>query len=71
MLERVAEGVAAAKAAGKVTDGKPKPTDWDKFKNIYGQWCAGKLTAAACQKLMGMTAATWYRRVKQWDNNNK
>ena len=69
MLERVAEGVAAAKAAGKFTGGKPKPTDWDKFKNIYAQWRVDKLTAVACQKLMGMTAATWYRRVRQWEAN--
>ena len=67
--ERADEGIAIAKAAGKFRGGVPKPTDWEKFKNVYGQWRAGKLTAVACQKLMGMTAATWYRRVKQWEEN--
>ena len=69
MLERVAEGIATAKAAGKYTGGKPKHTDWDRFKNVYTQWRNGKLTAVACQKLMNMTPATWYRRVRQWETN--
>jgi DNA invertase Pin-like site-specific DNA recombinase len=67
MLERQAEGVAAAKAAGKYTGGVKKPTDWDCFKSIHSQWRAGKLTAVAAQKMMGMTAPTWYRRVKEWE----
>jgi DNA invertase Pin-like site-specific DNA recombinase len=71
MLERVAEGVAVAKAAGKYTGGVQKPTDWDKFKNVYGQWRQKKITAVAAQKMMGMTAPTWYRRVKQWEQNNE
>ena len=69
MLERQAEGVAAAKAAGKYTGGVEKPTDWDKFKSVYNQWRAGKITAVAAQKLMGMTAPTWYRRVKKWESS--
>lgn len=71
MLERQAEGVAVAKAAGKYTGGVSKPTDWSKFKSIYSQWRSGKLTAVAAQKMMGMTSATWYRRVKEWEENNK
>ena len=67
MLERQAEGVQAAKAAGRYTGGKPKPTDWDRFKSVYTQWKAGKITAVAAQKLMGMTAPTFYRRVKEWE----
>jgi len=67
MLERQAEGVAIAKEAGKYKGGAPKPTDWDKFKSVYNQWRSGKLTAVAAQKLMGMTAPTWYRRVKEWE----
>jgi DNA invertase Pin-like site-specific DNA recombinase len=73
MLERQAEGVAMAKAAGRYTGGKPKPTDWNKFKSVYNQWRAGEVTAVAAQKLMGMTAPTFYRRVKEWEStvNNK
>jgi len=69
MLERQAEGVAAAKAAGKYTGGVQKPTDWDRFKSVYSQWRTNKITAVAAQKLMGMTPATWYRRVKEWEAN--
>jgi DNA invertase Pin-like site-specific DNA recombinase len=69
MLERQAEGVAAAKAAGRYTGGKPKPTDWDRFKSIYNQWKAGEMTAVAAQKKMGMTAPTFYRRVKQFEQS--
>ena len=71
MLERQAEGVAAAKAAGKYTGGVKKPTNWGKFKNVYTQWRAGKLTAVAAQSMMGMSPATWYRRVKEWENSPK
>jgi len=67
MLERQAEGVAVAKATGKYKGGVPKPTDWDKFNSVYSLWKAGNLTAVATQKLMGMTAPTWYRRVKEWE----
>lgn len=69
MLERQAEGVAIAKAEGRYKGGVPKPTDWDRFKSVYSQWKAGKITAVAAQKLMGMTAPTWYRRVKEWETN--
>ena len=67
MLERQAEGVAAAKAAGKYTGGVQKPTDWGRFKSVHKQWRDRKITAVAAQKLMGMTAPTWYRRVKEWE----
>ena len=67
MLERQAEGVAIAKAEGKYKGGVSLPTDWMKFKSVYNQWRASKLTAVAAQKLMGMTAPTWYRRVKEWE----
>ena len=69
LLERQNEGIAIAKAAGKYKGGQQKYTDWDKFKSVYNQWKANKITAVAAQKLMGMTAPTWYRRVKQYEKN--
>ena len=68
--ERADEGIAIAKAAGKFRGGVPKPTDWERFKSIYNQWRAGKITAVAAQKMMSMSPATWYRRIRQWEESN-
>lgn len=71
LLERQAEGIAIRKAAGLYTGGKPKFTDWVKFKSVYNQWKAGKITAVAAQKLMNMTASTYYRRVAEFEKRGE
>lgn len=63
-LERQAEGIAEAKKAGKYKGRKPIDVDEVKFKKIHGDRKAGRLTAVAAQKLLGLTAPTFCRRVK-------
>ena len=70
-LERQAEGIAEAKKLGKYKGRKPLDVDDAKFKELYTQWKAGKITAVAMQKALGLTAPTFYRRVKVYETNSK
>ena len=67
-LERQAEGIAEAKKAGKYKGRKPIDVDAGKWKKLYTDWKAGQITAVAFQKAMGLTAPTFYRRVKEYEN---
>ena len=64
LLQRQAEGIAIAKAEGKYTGRKPieKPSNWD---DVIKLWKAGEITAVVAQKKLGMTPATFYRKVKE------
>ena len=64
-LERQREGISLAKQAGKYKGRKPIEIDDKKFKVLYAEWKAGKITAVYMQKQLGLTASTFYRRVKQ------
>ena len=69
-LERQAEGIAEAKKAGKYKGRKPIEVDDKKFKALYGDWKAGQITAVAMQKELGLTAPTFYRRVKDYEKGD-
>ena len=58
-----AEGIAAAHRRG-VKFGRPKraPTGWDQW---YEKWQLGEVTAADCYRELGISAATFYRLVKE------
>ena len=64
ILERQAEGIAEAKKAGKYKGRKPIDIDVDKFVELYWEWQAGRITAAAMQKALGLSPPTFYRRVE-------
>lgn len=66
-LERQAEGIKEAKKAGKYRGRKPIEVDALKFKALYTEWKAGKITAVAMQKQLGLTPPTFYRRVKEYE----
>lgn len=59
-LQRQAEGIAIAKAAGKYKGRKPieKPADWDYVIQLYK---SKEITAAQAQKRLGLSHATFYR----------
>ena len=65
-LQRQAEGIAIAKAGGKYKGRKPisKPADWDYVIRLYR---AKELTAAQAQKRLGLSRATFYRKLKSID----
>ena len=64
ILQRQAEGIAIAKAEGKYRGRKPidRPAQWD---DVIKLWKEGEITAVVAQKKLGMTPATFYRKVKE------
>lgn len=64
ILQRQAEGIAIAKAEGKYRGRKPleKPAEWD---SVIKLWKDGEITAVVAQRKLGMTPATFYRKVKE------
>ena len=71
ILQRQAEGIRLAKARGCYKGRKPIATDWDVFKQTYSKWKSGKITARGAMKELGLSANTFYRRVKQYEENYK
>lgn len=67
-MERQAEGIKEAKKAGKYKGRKPIAVDMVKFNELYTDWKAGNMTAVRMQKLLGLTPPTFYRRVKEFEN---
>ena len=68
-LERQAEGIREAKKAGKYKGRKPIAVDAGKFRAMYADWKDGKITATAARKTLGMSAPTFYRRVKDYESS--
>lgn len=66
ILERQAEGIAIAKAEGRM-NGRPKKTE-ESFEDIYLSVKAGKLSAAAGAKELGIARSTWYRKAKEYED---
>lgn len=67
ILQRQAEGIAEAKKAGKYQGRKPMEIDKKKFAAACKEWRAGDRTAVSIQKEFGMTATTFYKKVKAWE----
>ena len=62
ILQRQREGIEIAKAQGKYKGRKPiSAPDFDK---VVTQWRRGELTAVQAMKRLGMSKATFYRRVQ-------
>lgn len=67
ILQRQREGIAEAKKAGKYRGRKQIPVDAAKFKELYARWKAGEMTAVEVQKQLELSPCTFYRRVKQFE----
>lgn len=65
ILQRQAEGIAAAKAAGKYTGRQPIKIDDDAFRAECRRWKAGNQTARETMEKLGLKPNTFYRRVKE------
>lgn len=62
ILQRQREGIDIAKAQGKYTGRKPiTHPDYDR---VINKWHSGHLTAVQAMKQLGMSKATFYRKVK-------
>lgn len=67
---RQAEGIAVAKEQG-VKFGRPSikiPSNWDKN---YKEWKLGNITAQKFAQNVDMSIATFYRKLKQYENDKK
>lgn len=69
ILERQAEGIAIAKAEGRLT-GRPK-IQIDDFENIYSKVKEGKLSATKAAKQLNISRSTWYRKVEEFERDQK
>lgn len=69
ILERQAEGIAVAKAEGRMK-GRPKK-QIDDFESIYNDVKAGKLSAAKASKQLNISRSTWYRKVEEFKRDQE
>ena len=68
ILQRQREGIEIAKTQGKYKGRNPiQPDDLDA---VVDQWRAGHITAVQAMKKLGMSKATFYRRIK-WIGSKK
>lgn len=68
--QRQHEGIAIAKAQGKYKGRQPITVDWGKFGKLYTEWKAGDITAREFQRRMDLKANTFYRRVREYEDNH-
>ena len=68
LLQRQAEGIAAAKAAGKYKGRKPVQIDPVLLKDIHTRWYKGEITTAHAMKVLGVSRNTFYRRVWEYED---
>lgn len=66
--QRTLEGIAEAKKRGNVYKGrKPKEIDPAKFKAVYSDWRANKITAVEAYRKLNLSASSWYRKVREYE----
>lgn len=63
---RQAEGIAAAKEKG-VKFGRPERSLPKDFEKYYKKWKADEITAVEFSKLLGVSRATLYRHIKEYE----
>lgn len=69
ILLRQKEGIILAKANG-VYKGRQR-IDTSNFSKIYTDWKSKKITAIKASKELGISPQTFYRRVKEFEKQNK
>lgn len=63
ILERQAEGIAIAKAEGRM-NGRPQKAV-DTFADVYAEVKAGNKSASQGARELGIARSTWYRKAKE------
>ena len=64
ILQRQREGIDIVKANG-VYKGR-KPLEPAEYSQVVGRWRRGEITATAAMKQLGMSKATFYRKIKKY-----
>lgn len=67
ILERQAEGIAIAKAEGRM-NGRPKKAE-DTFESVYLDYKEKKISASEGARKLGIARSTWYRKVREYENS--
>ena len=70
LKHRQREGIEIAKAQGKYTGRKPIEIDWTRFGQLYGEWKSKSITGRDFMRRMGLSANTFYRRVREYEAEN-
>ncbi len=66
ILMRQQEGIAAQRAAGTYTGGRPRvKVDKKLFDQVVGRWKSGSITAVEAMAELKVTKSTFYRMIKQ------
>lgn len=68
LLERQKEGIVEAKKAGKYRGRKPKSINVDLFNKLYSEWKQGQITAVFFMEKICLSPATFYRKIKEYEN---
>lgn len=69
ILDRQREGIEIARQNGKYQGRKPIVVDEDKFAAVYAKWKSGNCKAVEAMRELGLKSATFYRRVKKYEEN--
>ena len=67
LKQRQREGIEIAKAQGKYTGRKPIEIDWTRFGQLYREWKSKSITGRDFMRRMGLSANTFYRRVREYE----
>lgn len=70
ILQRQAEGIAVAKAQGKYKGRKPIEVDEALFTEQYRAWKNGETAPKFMIKKLGISKATFYRKVKEYEQKH-
>lgn len=70
ILLRQAEGIAAAKAAGKYKGRKPIDVDEDKLTELYVAWKREETTPKCMMKILNLKPATFWRKIKAYEKKH-
>lgn len=68
ILQRQAEGIAAAKEAGKYTGRKPIAIDREKLEEVHQKWYKNEITTGHAIKRLGVSRNTFYRRMWEYED---
>ena len=63
ILQRQREGIEIARAKGKYKGRKPISSP--DLEKVSAQWRRGEMTAVQAMKRLGMSKATFYRKIQQ------
>lgn len=66
ILERQRQGIELARQLGKYKGRRPKQLE--NFEGVYQQWIDGKVSMEQAGKILGVSRATFYRRVKAYED---